>query len=208
MAIERSCGLLYALNPQSRSLAKRAARCAVDPPTGSADGTPDNAIRESQGKEREGNISFSLRSKDARTAARGLFERWYEGYPHKVGRGAAEKAFARALSSGEVTPDELIAGRDRYIRTKNPEHPWCNPATWLNQKRWLDQPASSSIGAAKSDKATEPRHDFGGGYDWPETSIRLAVRSWREGRGRWPDHFGSLPGQPGCQVPKHLLEDA
>jgi hypothetical protein len=30
----------------------------------------------------------------------------------------------------------------RYIG-KTDDRPWCNPATWLNQERWADQPAQS-----------------------------------------------------------------
>ena len=71
-----------------------------------------------------------------------LFRDWYEKYPHKVGRAAAEKAFPSALAkAGSI--DVLMAGVDAYRRTKPPDRPWCNPATWLNQERWLDRPAST-----------------------------------------------------------------
>lgn len=30
----------------------------------------------------------------------------------------------------------------RYIATKPPDRNWCNPATWLNQERWRDEPAA------------------------------------------------------------------
>lgn len=66
------------------------------------------------------------------------FEIWYGGYPHKIGRGAALKAFPKALSRSSLA--ELTEGRDRYIRSKPPDRSWCNPATWLNEQRWLDQP--------------------------------------------------------------------
>lgn len=71
------------------------------------------------------------------------FEVWYSGYPHKVGRGAAERAFDAARRAHRPTFAELIAGRDRYIRSKPPDRPWCNPATWLNQQRWLDEPETT-----------------------------------------------------------------
>lgn len=69
------------------------------------------------------------------------FERWYSGYPNKVQRGAAERAFpkARKLASLET----LMAGVARYVASKPADRPYQNPATWLNGKGWLDEPAAS-----------------------------------------------------------------
>jgi hypothetical protein len=72
------------------------------------------------------------------------FDVWYDGYPNKVGKGAAVEAFDKVRRGRKATFAELIAGRDRYIRTKPPDRSWCNPATWLNQQRWLDEPESPS----------------------------------------------------------------
>ena len=66
------------------------------------------------------------------------FDRWWEDYPEKVGKGAARKAFAKALAKTSV--DQLVAGVERYKATKPQDRAWCNPATWLNQERWTDQP--------------------------------------------------------------------
>jgi hypothetical protein len=69
------------------------------------------------------------------------FEIWYRTYPHKVQRGAAEKAFPKALElAGSV--EALIAGVRRYMASKPPDRQWQNPATWLNGKGWLDAPAT------------------------------------------------------------------
>jgi hypothetical protein len=70
--------------------------------------------------------------------AGGEFEAWYSRYPHKVGRGQAERAFSKAIR--EASLETLVAGLEAYIRDKPPDRDWCNPATWLNGKRWLDQP--------------------------------------------------------------------
>ncbi len=67
------------------------------------------------------------------------FSAWWECYPEKVGKGAARKAFAKALTKTSL--DQLIAGVERYKATKPLDRSWCNPATWLNQERWLDVPA-------------------------------------------------------------------
>jgi len=77
------------------------------------------------------------------------FDRWWAGYPDKVGKGAARKAFHKALTKTSL--DQLLAGIERYKATKPPDRPWCNPATWLNQERWLDVPAESSCTAGSSD---------------------------------------------------------
>lgn len=67
------------------------------------------------------------------------FDDWYAGYPHKVGKQAARLSYHRARN--KTGREDLIAGRDAYVRTKPADRPWCNPATWLNQERWLDCPA-------------------------------------------------------------------
>jgi hypothetical protein len=58
-----------------------------------------------------------------------------------------------------VELETLIRARDRYIATKPPDRPWCNPATWLNQERWLDEPAQVDMRAAAR---PPPEHGFAG----------------------------------------------
>jgi hypothetical protein len=53
------------------------------------------------------------------------------------------KAFDKA--SNKVTPEVLFPALDRYAN-KSDDRPFCNPATWLNQERWLDQPAAINNG--------------------------------------------------------------
>lgn len=67
------------------------------------------------------------------------FEKWYEIYPHKVGREAALKAFIKARKI--ATLEAMIRGVERYIASKPEDRAYCNPATWLNQGRWNDNPA-------------------------------------------------------------------
>jgi DNA-binding transcriptional ArsR family regulator len=69
------------------------------------------------------------------------FEDWYREFPNKVGRGAAERAWPTARKRASL--EELIDAVGRYVESKPPDRPWCQPATWLNQKRWLDQPAAA-----------------------------------------------------------------
>ena len=85
----------------------------------------------------------------------GAFDRWWETWPNKVGIGAAERAFGKVQKSGQVGFGTMMAALERYKRCKPVDRPWCNPATWLNQKRWLDEwtvesgrPAGSSTARA------------------------------------------------------------
>ena len=70
------------------------------------------------------------------------FERFWLAYPTKVGKGAAKQAFERHK------PDEALldlmlkailvqSASDRWQRDAGKYIP--NPATWLNQTRWLDE---------------------------------------------------------------------
>ena len=72
------------------------------------------------------------------------FARFWEAYPNKVAKPAAEKAYARALRtiSGPDPPAEILAGVERAKASRA----WAegfipHPTTWLNQGRWADEPA-------------------------------------------------------------------
>lgn len=68
------------------------------------------------------------------------FDEFWALYPNKVGKRAAEKAFAAARK--RISQADLIAGLVAYVNKRDDRH-WCNPATWLNQDRWADQPAQA-----------------------------------------------------------------
>lgn len=74
-----------------------------------------------------------------RAQALAEFDRWYEGYPKKVGRGQAERAYLAARK--HTSAEDLLAGAERYRATLNGTEPRfiAHPATWLNGKRWLDE---------------------------------------------------------------------
>lgn len=77
------------------------------------------------------------------------FSEFWELWPNKVGKPAALKAFRSALKRGGA-PAEILAGVLNYIRDKPPDRPWLNPATFLNQNRWEDQPAQVQNGKVSS----------------------------------------------------------
>lgn len=64
------------------------------------------------------------------------FDQFWAVYPNKVGKGDARAKFAKALKKTSL--EAILAGLERY-RAKRDDRPWCNPATWLHQERWLDE---------------------------------------------------------------------
>ena len=77
------------------------------------------------------------------------FARFWEAYPEKVGKRAAELAYDRALRriAGPDPPSVILAGVDRAKASRKWSQGFVpNPATWLNQDRWNDEPDPSSCG--------------------------------------------------------------
>ncbi len=70
-----------------------------------------------------------------------LFQRFWQHYPLKVGKGDAEKAFKAALK--EASFEDIFAGTRRYsdhVRRKGaPKKYIKHPAGWLRAERWLDE---------------------------------------------------------------------
>lgn len=65
-------------------------------------------------------------------------------YPHKVGKPDAMAKFVKALLVADL--ETIMAGLRRYV-AKTDDRPWCNPATWLYQQRWGDEPAQVARGS-------------------------------------------------------------
>jgi len=115
-----------------------------------ADNSPENGSPENDAdltgtKCRAINRTYQVNRKDVGKARASdpEFEEWYRHYPHKVGRGQAERAFATARKIASL--QDLIDGLHRYVATKPAVYAWRNPATWLNGKGWLDAPAPEPI---------------------------------------------------------------
>ena len=68
------------------------------------------------------------------------FEEFWKAYPKRIGKGAAEKAWDKAKINGSL--QEVLAAVDRQSKSdqwqKDNGQFIPNPATWINQKRWLD----------------------------------------------------------------------
>ena len=72
------------------------------------------------------------------------FETWWQHYPKRVARKEAERAFLKARKT--ATLEQLIAGAKRYAASITDPKYTANPATWLNQGRWLDEYPSAANG--------------------------------------------------------------
>lgn len=70
-------------------------------------------------------------------------EIFWASYPHKVGKGDAIAKLERVRKRG-VPWDKILVGLAAYVQSKPPDRPWCNPATWINQGRWDDEPQNFS----------------------------------------------------------------
>lgn len=72
---------------------------------------------------------------------RSEFDLFWSFFPRKVGKGQAEKAFATARKESEF--DAIMTGVQRYADERKFQDPnfTRHPATWLNGKGWLDEPA-------------------------------------------------------------------
>ena len=65
------------------------------------------------------------------------FATFWQRYPRKVGKLAAEKAYRQART--RASAQQLLDGVERYVRTKPAYADWAHPRTWLSQGRWLDE---------------------------------------------------------------------
>lgn len=87
--------------------------------------------------------------KAAKPAA--LFERLWQAYPRKVAKADAEKAFAK-LGADEALLTvllEAIAKQSAWPEWREDGGKFIpHPATWLNGKRWLDEPAPKQAAGA------------------------------------------------------------
>jgi len=92
------------------------------------------------------------------------FDQFWEQYPKRVGKGAARKAYLKAVQN--VPHKKIMAGLARY----NPDPNFiCHPSTWLNQERWDDEQDSSYSVKSKNNSA-------GGGSSRGEGIVEASER--------------------------------
>jgi hypothetical protein len=98
---------------------------------------------------------------------------FWNDWPHKVGKPKAMNELERLRRRG-VSWTDIDEGKRRYIRTKPPDRPWLNPATFLHQERFNDQPAEVASGKSESLASVAQRQAAAGISFGPRpTGLRL-----------------------------------
>lgn len=111
--------------------------------------SPHGAVTEDSPPERKGKERNREQGKEHRTGASArrtsaqadaLFEQFWATYPRREAKGAARKAWDKAIT--RATPEAITAGAARYRDQpgRDPQYT-AHPATWLNADRWTDEPA-------------------------------------------------------------------
>ena len=102
---------------------------------------------------------ITTRARSIAVAKPNGFAKWWETYPNKVGKAAAEKAYAAACRKigGPDPPRTMIDGLERALASGVWDEGFIpHPTTWLNQGRWDDDPAPRNPPRKANDR---PYHD-------------------------------------------------
>lgn len=68
------------------------------------------------------------------------FEDFWKQYPRRIGKGAARKAFEKALKLASFEEIETGLRRQLSYYQSREQQFIPHPTTWLNQERWADDP--------------------------------------------------------------------
>jgi hypothetical protein len=86
-----------------------------------------------------------IKTSSKTAASTAEFDAFWRGYPRKVGKEAARKAFAKALKSADAEAVMSgVAALRAEVAGKDPKFT-PHPATWLSAGRWEDEPEESQI---------------------------------------------------------------
>jgi hypothetical protein len=89
-----------------------------------------------------------------------LFKAFWDAYPRKKAKPRARAAFFRLLREG-VSTDDIIDGLARFRHDARPNYR-PHPATWLNDRRWEDEPDAASDVPDERSAFDSIREDLGG----------------------------------------------
>lgn len=88
----------------------------------------------------------SLKSLNSLNSSSSEFEQFWNSYPRKIGKKAAQKAYQQAKDKPTIV--ELLAAIEKAKTseqwTKDNGQFIPHPATWLNQGRWTDEPTTTA----------------------------------------------------------------
>lgn len=150
MELERqNCITVYAVeNNAYLQIEKWTDHQRIDHPGKSKFPSPPDTLGKSRKKVREPRKNTPRTKEGTKDQGReSSFEIFWKACPKKVGKGAAEQAWDKA--SKETEPEIIIAGINRFAALQAGKDPTyiAHPATWLNQKRWLDEDDPAPGGA-------------------------------------------------------------
>ena len=100
----------------------------------------------------------SLRSVSGSASAESEFSDFWDEWPNRVGKPAAQRAFVAARRRAPLA--KIIAGVRAYVAAKPSDRPWLNPATFLNQDRFDDVPAPVSLPNPRAAPAPRDAQEF------------------------------------------------
>lgn len=120
---------------------KRAFEAIEQNPIGGAS-EPHRSKEKEKEKEQEKETPIAPKGVEAR------FEEFWKAYPRKVGKDAAQKAFAKRKPDEKLTAEMLVAlasqcQGERWTKDGGQFIP--HPATWLNEGRWKDEEQSGVV---------------------------------------------------------------
>lgn len=128
------------------------------------------------------------------------FDEWYALYPHKVGRGAALKAYRAARK--KTGKGELLDAVKRFSAAKardGTEKRFIpHPATWLNGERWADEApapqANSHAGVIQQARPGEYQARDPADFDLDDWVVRIRLH---RKNGKWAETWGPRPPAEG-----------
>lgn len=110
---------------------------------------PERAMKESKGNESQQERELTLIAPDSAPPPDPLagFDEFWTVYPRKVAKGAARKAWPKAVEAA-CGVEPIIEGARRYAIERDGEDPkfTAHPATWLRAERWADQTTPAPTG--------------------------------------------------------------
>lgn len=133
-----------------------------------------------------------------------IAEQIYSLYPKKVGKTAALRAIERVLKAGRVPPEDLVVCVRNYARATadwSPEDRAYipNPATWINQGRYDDDPTEWLRKATNGKNAPRPTFTTPETAREDATSRALTATTPGSGPEGWQDAMDHLEG-PGWHI--------
>ena len=87
------------------------------------------------------------------------FDQFWSIYPRRVGKAAAQKVWNRYVEAMKVSPEAIIEGAKVYAAAKRGTDMQyvAHATTWLNQQRWLDEPAAATVETDEPERKTNDK---------------------------------------------------